>query len=358
MKAPAHGGDVYTPRFEKQAELLDFSSNISPLGLPAGVTRVITENPESFSAYPDPLSRSLRAALSAHHKVAMDRIVCGNGAADLIYRIAQWRRPKSALLIAPGFSEYEKALREAQTDIRLYRLADPDFGIREDFPDSINRDVDLLFLCNPNNPTGVTVEPALMEQILDRAHACGTTVVIDECFNEFLADPLRHSVVGYLDRIPHLIVLKAFTKTYAMAGFRLGYILCGDAKAAEDIADTGQPWSVSAIAQAAGVSALQDTDYVVRLRKMISIERDRMKKELTAAGVTVLGGEANYIFFRVDRDAEGARTFFSQLIERGILVRSCANYHGLDDRYFRAAVRAPGENDLFLKAVREALIIV
>jgi threonine-phosphate decarboxylase len=354
-----HGGDIYIPGFKKRAGFpgageapLDFSANISPLGLPPGVLTALTREAPSFDRYPDPRCGELREALAKHHGLGADRIVCGNGAADLIYRIVRRLKPKRALILSPSFSEYAKALEEADCTVVRYELRYPSFQVGEDILPLIPG-MDLMFLCNPNNPTGLLIDPGLVQGICQACVAAGVVLAADECFNEFLDTPGAHTLIGSLADSPGLIILKAFTKLYAMAGLRLGYILCGSPETARDIAGTGPPWSVSAVAQRAGIAALQEKAYVGELRRMIKAERETMKAALTGLGFEVLGGEANYLFFRISgfRGFDGD-VFFQSLLNRGILLRSCANYPGLDGSYYRAAVRTPAENRVFLEVLQ------
>ncbi|WP_010254185.1 threonine-phosphate decarboxylase CobD [Treponema primitia] len=348
-----HGGDIYSTPLAKGMQLLDFSANINPLGLPRGVIRAVKREAGNFDRYPDPLCRKLRAALAEYYRIDPDRIVCGNGAADLIYRIVQWKNPRKALLTAPIFSEYEKALSEKGCVFDQYPLSYPRFEIDEDILLRITGETGVVFLCNPNNPTGVLIRQDVLENVIRKCNETKTVLVIDECFNEFLDDPPAHSARNFLDGAPNLIILKAFTKTYAMAGLRLGYALCGSPEIANALAEIGQAWAVSQPAQAGGIAALKEEVYLERSRDLVIRERKYLKTALSNLGLEVLGGEANYIFFRI-KDGSGfsKKTFSQALLDRGILVRSCASYSGLDDSYFRIAVRLPKEDKILIRALQ------
>lgn len=353
MKGISHGGDIYTPRFERTRDILDFSANISPLGLPAGVASAVCQGLESCAVYPDPLCRELRIALAEHHRIDGSHIVCGNGAADLIYRIVHALHPRKALILEPSFSEYEKSLAEGGAEITRYSLAAPRFQLDRAFIQHINGETDILFLCNPNNPTGILIDPERLQEIAARCAETHTLLVADECFNEFLDEPAAHSLKDFLSAMKGLIILRAFTKVYAMAGFRLGYGLCGSPEIAAAVAAAGQAWPVSGIAQIGGIAALKEGEYVEKLRGMIRQERQKMREALAALGLTALGGEANYLFCRMD-PASGfdPDCLYPALLDRGILVRNCANFSGLDKRYCRIAIRTPGENQVLLETLR------
>ena len=353
-----HGGDTGAYQLEGKPPPLDFSSNISPLGLPDGVRRALAEKVSEFVNYPDPYQRKLRTALAEKHGMELERIVCGAGSADLIFRAVRALRPESVLVTAPAFSEYERASAESGAEVSYYPLTYPDFTVNDD----ILREIpgkDLVFLCNPNNPTGLLTPPETIRSILDECRKHGTILILDECFMDLIDDPDKYSSEPLLADYKNLIILKAFTKTYAMAGLRLGYALCAAACTAMEIESTGPPWSVSVPAQIAGIQALKETDYLAELRTLIKNERRRLKKGLADAGAEILGGSANYVFFRVgektgvpDPGAEPAK----RLAAKGILIRDCSNYKGLESgMYYRAAVRLPEENDLLIREISRIL---
>lgn len=348
-----HGGiDYIREGLPGGGPVLDFSVNVSPLGMSPAAARAAILSVSGCAKYPDPFCRSLREALASCLGLNADCIVCGNGAGDLIYRIARLKKPRRALVTAPTFSDYEKALREVSCEIVYHELPKNNFLLDERILSKINRGVQIVFLCSPNNPTGLTVNKNLLESIVRGCAGSGVTLVIDECFNEFLDDPLEHSALPFLRDFDNMIILRAFTKIYAMAGLRLGYCLTGKAPEAAAIADTGQAWPVSAVAQSAGIAALSDKAYVERVRCLVKAERARLKTEFTRLGIEVLGGEANFIFFRIGPDSGfDKKTFFDSLLRQRILIRRCNNFRGLDDSYYRSAILTRDENTLLLQAL-------
>ena len=182
-----------------------------------------------------------------------------------------------------------------------------------------------------------------------RGRACHATPVIDECFLDFLPEHESRTAKRFLAQFPELVILKAFTKLYAMAGVRLGYVLSGDEKLLENMREAGQPWAVSSLAQAAGVAALDETEYADHVRSLIARERPRMIASLRSLGLRVLEGQANFLLFKAPED------FGERLKEKGAVVRGCANYPGLDNTWYRTAVRTPEENEKLLKIMREVL---
>ena len=349
MKQLTHGGDWAGYRAEFGRDPLDFSANVSPLGLPKGVADAITAALPQADRYPDPLCRTLRAALSEAEGLPAEQILCGNGAADLIFRLALAVKPRRALVTAPTFAEYATALETVGCTVERFALNEAnDFAVTEEFLDAIVPGVEIVFLCQPNNPTGQLTALPLVEQILHRCAACGTLLVVDECFLDFLPDHALHTAKGLLGE-GDLVILKAFTKLYGMAGVRLGYALSADTALLEQMQACGQPWGVSSLAQAAGLAALEETAYVEKVRALIAEQRPRLTAGLRALGLRVLDGRANYLLF------QAPETLGEALRQRGAVLRSCANYPGLGPGWYRTAVRTGPENEQLLKLLAEVL---
>lgn len=347
-----HGGDVYSARQKMKQEPLDFSANINPMGMPPGAVRAAADALQQCTQYPDPLCRELRAALAAYEGIPAEQIVCGNGAADLIFRIVAATHPRRALLLEPTFAEYEQALRSMDCSIAYFPLQESEgFVLPEAFLQQLTPEINLLFLCNPNNPTGRTVSPALLQEIWKRCEEAGILLVVDECFNEFLEHPEQNTLKDVLETGANAVILKAFTKSFAMPGLRLGYGLCGNRDLAERIFSCGQPWGVSIPAQAAGVAALQEQGYLERMRRLIQTERRWLSENLARLGLCVFPSEANYILFRTETEIP----LRERMEQRGVLIRACGNYRGLDNRYYRIAVRGHGENERLIAALKCAL---
>lgn len=346
---PTHGGDWAGYEMEYGALPLDFSANTSPLGLPAGVKAAVIDSLEYADRYPDPRCRALTAKLAARYQVPQESILCGNGAADLIDRLALALRPGTALVTAPTFGEYAVALERVGCEVRAFPLRQENgFQLTEDFLDWISPETDVVFLCEPNNPTGITTPRPLLERVLERCRETGTLLVVDECFGDFLDQPEVHTMVPWLEE--HLLILKAFTKFYAMAGLRLGYCLCGSRALLAAMAQAGQPWPVSTPAQAAGVAALEETGYARRLRELILEQRPWLAERLTALGCCVVPGEANYLLFSCP-----VPELETKLRRRGILIRNCANYLGLCPGWYRVAVRTGPENQQLVTVLEEVI---
>lgn len=326
-----HGGRIY----DKSVKL-DFSVNINPLGMPKEVKQSIIDNIDNFETYPDTECIKLRKKLSQVEKVPFKNIVCGNGADDIIFKVSQVLNPKSALILSPTFSEYEKSLN---CDIKYYPLkCSNNFEIQLDILKHLNQ-VDVFYLCNPNNPTGMVVREGLMDLIVKKCQQEKITLIVDECFLNFVINGI--SFKRYLNSDLNLIILRAFTKIYSMAGIRLGYAMCSNSKVCKDISNYGQAWNVSSIAQVCGLSALNCIDYIDKTQKYVEIERSFLKSNLESLGLKVYPSVANYFLMQSNLD------LYNLLLREKILIRECSNYIGLDNSYFRISVKSHKEN-LFL----------
>ena len=349
---PLHGGDWASYQRKHGAMPLDFSASVSPLGLPPAVRAAAVAALDDADRYPDPSCAVLRGALAREHAVVPSWVLCGNGAADLIYRLVYALKPVRALLCAPTFAEYACALGQVGCAVDYLLLS-----ASNDFALPVHRLLeaegvapDLVVLCEPNNPTGRTTPRDQLERVFEHCARTQTTVLVDECFNDFLDDPAAHTVVPLLGRYPNVVVLKAFTKLYAMAGLRLGYALCSNEGFLAALERAGAPWGVSAVAQAAGLAALEARDYREAVRALVREERPYLAAALEDLGCWVIPGEANYLLFWCREPR------LRSLLElRGILVRDCANFRGLGPGWYRVAVRTRAHNDRLLAAIREVL---
>ena len=345
MSKHKHGGDIYSHSY-----LSDYSANINPLGPPPGVLTAVKESAGMIANYPDVEQRELKKALSRKIGTKPEYLIFGNGAAELIFALALGLRPKRALLAAPGFAEYEEALLAAGCKVEYYPLLEEkNFVVQPDYLEYLSSDVDMLFLCNPNNPTGSLTERKLLLKIAEKCRECQITMVVDECFNGFLDEPWEYTLKEWTDQYPNLFLLNAFTKIYAMPGLRLGYGICSDMQVLEQMCRVLQPWSVSLPAQRAGVAALKEEVYVETARALIREEKYYLAKELQRLGFVVWNPAANYIFFK------GPEGLLKACQRKGYLIRDCANYRNLSAGYYRIAVRTREENAAFIIALKQIM---
>jgi threonine-phosphate decarboxylase len=337
-----HGGDTYG-----LGDVVDFSASLNPLGMPMQVVRALKVAAASFEAYPDPLCRDLVAALAQREEVPANQIVVTAGASDAFSRIAAAVKPHKVLVCSPCYSGYEQALHPFWPQVVHHSLvARENFDVTERILDYIEPDIDMLMLCTPNNPTGRVIPRELLCKILRKADRWGTFVVVDECYIDFTVE---HSCVSLLDRFPNLIVVKAFTKTYAMAGFRLGYCMSAREDMADAIREAGDPWAVSSPAQVGGMAALEAPGYLQLTRDYVIEQRAVLEEGLRKLGLFVIPSAANFILF------QSIVPLYDALLERGFVIRRCANFRGLDNMWYRIAVRTRDQNARLLEAMSEVL---
>lgn len=341
-----HGGDIYS--FAESHEgtlLLDLSANINPFGIPETVRQAMHNAVENCTCYPDPLCRALRRTIGNAENVPPDFLFCGNGAAEVLFRLSTALKPRTALLTAPTFAEYEQSLQSCKIMLHTL-LEEEDFVVTPRILQDITEQLDIVYLCNPNNPTGRTIEPKLLRQIVHQCAECGAYLVVDECFNDFLTEADTNTLKGLLVEYPKLILLRAFTKMYAVPGVRLGYCMCADSKVIEMLYHAGQPWNVSVIAQACGIAATGLCEFAQKTARMIEQERAFMLHELEARRLKVFTGQANFLLWKT-----ADTKLHNKLLQKGILIRNCANYHGLAPGFYRTAVKSRSENLRFLRAL-------
>lgn len=341
-----HGGDLYS-----RPVRLDFSANTNPLGTPERVRQAVVESAQLLNQYPDPYCRELTGALAEFEQVPRENILCGCGAAELIFSFCAAVKPRRVLELAPTFSEYASGAESVGCAVQRYPLhRENGFALTAEFAEYLkSADCDVLFLCNPNNPTGQTIEPDLLDRIAQICHERRIRLFLDECFLDLSDQGRELSMKGMLCDCPELLILKAFTKSYGMAGLRLGYCLSADAQLLTAMGRSVQPWNVSLPAQKAGVAALKERAFLQKTRALIQAQRAWLSGELERLGFYVCPAQANYLLLHHEA------SIYERLMEKGILVRDCSNYHGLERGWFRVAVRREEENRALIDAIRSVL---
>ncbi len=339
-----HGGDIYGGGIRH-----DFSSNVNPLGAPESVIEAVRLASKRIHLYPDPYCRALRAALAEYEKASEDHIICGNGASELIYAYCSALSPRTAVMPAPTFSEYERALmREGCAVFRYVLSRENDFALDAGFLDFVReKRPDAVFLCRPNNPTGRLSDEGLIKEILKLTESLGAALFLDECFLD-MTDSGR-SFAEYASEYTNLFVLKAFTKNFGMAGLRLGYAITSDIKLLSKMSYETQPWNVSTVAQEAGAAALREGEFLEKTRRLIKTERAWLKKRLEGLRFYVCPSDANFLLFY------GKTGLHTSLRRRGIAIRDCSGFFGLGEGWYRISVRTHEENEALICAIREVL---
>lgn len=334
-----HGGDVYRNPIE-----YDFSINVNPLGMPLASIQAAHEGIVLTGRYPDYKAEQLCHAIAKAKQIPADRIIPGNGAAELLYALGQ-TIPGKALTLAPTFTGYAEAAAAGGGEL-TYASDEQELLAKMD--DSIR----LVFLCNPNNPTGTLFTREQILRVLAKAEAMQAYVCVDECFLPFLEEEASYSMLPYLAKHPRLLVLRAFTKIYCMAGLRLGYLACGDTELQSRIRAKLQPWNTSIPAQLAGIAALSDTEYLAKTRENLQAERAYLVPRLRELVAEVYDGYGNFLLFRDEPDLK------ERMLEVGVLIRACGDFEGLDDTYFRIGIRSHSENQEFIRRLARVKNVV
>jgi len=346
-----HGGDIYGAAEElglSNDQIIDFSASINPLGVPKCVVKEIKSNIIHLYSYPDPKARELRSQIAKYHDIEPEHIICGNGSTELIYLTLRALRPKIVLIPMPTFSEYERAckmvLGAKVIDYELKREDNFDIeigGFIKEMERIARADPqNMVFLCNPNNPTGRLIKREDMLKIIGASKYLKCYLVIDEAFMDFLPE---HSVIKEIRDNPYLIVLRSMTKFYALSGLRLGYGVFPSG-IVKTIMEYKEPWTVNTLAQRAGVSALLDIDYRRKTLRLISKERVFLEEGFKKLGLDYIPSYANYYLISLDN----AKGVVESLRKRGILVRDCSNFRGLSGSYIRVAVKSRNDNKKLL----------
>lgn len=343
-----HGGDVYRNQVN-----LDFSVNINPFGIPDKVKEALFQAVSLCTQYPDDKVFDLTQKLAGKIGISPECLLFGNGASELFWAIVHAIKPKTVLIPVPSFSGYQKAAVCEDCEMRFYYMKEKDaFSLTEDFlvelTDSKKENrPDLIFLANPNNPTGSCIPAELLCRIVKLCREEKIWIVVDECFLAFTQrqeDTLLQEAV----RSPYLIVVRAFTKIYGIPGVRLGYLV-SEREMVLRLKKHLPEWNVSLLAQYAGAAALEEDDFVKQTSSYIKEQRAYLKTELEKLGITVFPGEADYLLINSDSK------LYEKLLARKILIRDCSNYFGLREGYYRIAVKKRNENEQLLAAVKESI---
>lgn len=349
-----HGGNVeeISRKYNiKEQEIIDFSANINPYGISPKVKDAMIRAIDKIQRYPDITYYKLKKSIASYENTAKDNIILGNGAAEVIFNIVRGLKPRKALIQAPTFSEYEDALKSIGCKVKHY-IMEEDFTTNEGFIEAIDKEIDIVFLCNPNNPTGILVDRQIIKKLLDKCREKKTVLVIDESFMDFIEKKTNYSAIRYIDEYENLIVVKSLTKFFAYPGIRIGYGLTSNDKYKDKINNISVPWSINTVAVEGAIYSLIDESYIQNTIDYVKKENDFLYEELKKfQSLSVYKGWANFLFFKLNIKID----LKEELIKKGILIRSCNNYIGLKDGYYRVAVRTREENLKLIKVLKNII---
>ncbi len=340
-----------------KCKVIDFSANINPLGLSPKAKAAIIKNIASVACYPEPYSRSLKKALGDFHGIEQDNLALGNGSIELIYLIPRALKAKRILIVTPTFSEYEFAAESTGAKIIFFKTEESEnFKVELYKLQKLLPQVDLVFLGNPNNPTGSCLSAKELRSLARLCARHKTILVIDEAFMDFSKAFDEDSFLQIAPKNRFLLILRSLTKFFALPGLRIGYA-AANRDLIRKISDLQYPWNINSLAQIAGQEVLNDRGYISYSREYIAKERAFLFGSLKdIKGLKAFSPASNFIFCKLQECAiKSAKVLNERLVKRGIAVRNCDNFRGLNERFFRVTIKKRDENLKLITALREIL---
>ena len=346
-KQISHGGPFSITH--PSPDILDFSSNINPMGTSALVRKTIKNQLDAIQIYPDSKSTQLRKNLQRYTKIPYSQIVVGNGATEIIYNFCQaFLSNKTPVLIPiPTFGEYESAAKLSGAKISFFKT----MNLEKDVDDFISKlpNNGCIFICNPNNPTGNLISKKTLQKIIISANKKKTLVFIDECFIELVPDH-DESIIKFIKKYNNLFILRSLTKSFALAGLRIGYGV-GSKQMISVLNKIKIPWNVSGLAQQAASAALLHSFYLTKVKKMIKKESFYLINYISKLkNFQCNTTSTNFILIKTKMKSQ---TLQKKLLEKKILIRDCSTIRGLNNNYIRIAVKTRKENEKLIKALEK-----
>ena len=347
-KPVSHGGLYSMPNLRN--DILDFSSNINPLGPSPKVLKTIKNQLDTIQIYPDSESLELRKNLQQYTKIQSTQIVVGNGATEIIYNFCKaFLSRKTPVLIAiPTFGEYEAAAKMVNAKVKFYKT----MNLKKDLDNFISKipNNGCIFICNPNNPVGYLTPKKYLKKIIIAANKKNTLVFVDECFIELVPN-YNESIISFVKKYSNLFVLRSLTKSFGLAGIRIGYAI-GDKKQISILNKIKIPWNVSGLSQYAASTALLIPNYLDKSKKIIEKESLYLKNKISKLeNFDCYNSTANFILIKSKLKSKYLQ---KKLLKKKILIRDCTSFRGLDGNYIRVAVKTRKDNQKLVQAM-EAL---
>lgn len=356
-----HGSDLETIEQIykiKKENIVSFAANINPLGISPKLKDTLSEQIDSIMNYPEREYTSLRNKISRYINTDIEDIIVGNGSTELISLFIQIKHPKKALIVGPTYSEYEREVSLGGGSSLYYRLEEEnDFRIDiESLDNELESDVDLLVICNPNNPTSSAITRSDMRKILDICKKKGIFVMVDETYVEFSEDIQKITCIPLTSYYNNIVILRGISKFFSAPGLRLGYAVCGNGDLLKEMNQRKNPWTINSLAAIAGEIMFSDEDYIARTRLLISKERDRVCHILSGCpNIKVFSPVANFVLIKILKNGVTSMDLFEAAIEKGYLIRDCSTFPFLDNKYIRFCFMNPQQNDALLDILLDTL---
>ena len=339
----------------KKEDIIPFAGNVNPLGISPLLKKSMASHIESISEYPDRDYKELRSTLALYCNVPMEHIIVGNGATEMISLTMQLLRPKHALLLSPTYSEYTREIDLVGGHVEEYFLRE-DLDFKLDLNDLISKltdDIDLLAICNPNNPTSSALNTEEITKILTHCKLHDIFVMIDETYVEFAPSVQEVTAVPYTKEFSNLMVLRGVSKFYAAPGMRFGYGITGNKEFLSQMKEKQIPWSLNSLGAYAGEQMFKDTSYIRQTRALILTERDRMFLELKKmSSFKVYFPYGNFILVKILKPEVTSFDVFEACIKEGLMIRDCSSFQCLDGEFVRFCIMKPEDNDRLLNVLK------
>jgi threonine-phosphate decarboxylase len=328
---------------------MDFSANINPIGPPPALREKWNDFYQKITVYPDPFAEQLTSRIVESEQISHDSILIGNGGAELITLVARFLQGKKVLVVEPTFSEYEMACRANHCEIQYHQLIEPNFELSMDELRPSLPSADALFLCNPNNPTGIQYSVSTILSIIEECEKQNCFVILDEAFYDFLID--YHSFIPYIYKFSNLIIIRSMTKMFAIPGLRLGYLAARPNIIAK-LSRLQPHWSINTIALLAGELCLQNKDYIKETQSFIWEERERLNTFFNKNNYEVTPSQVNFYLLQ-DPFLKDQFGLFEFLLHKGIIPRHTFNFPGLEGNWLRFAIKSKQENSKLMEVLLE-----
>lgn len=338
----------------KKEEIVSFSANVNPLGISPRLSSDLSEHIHCIETYPDREYTDLRKAIASYAGCDEKSIIVGNGSTELISLFIQVTAPKRALILGPTYSEYEREITLNGGRTSYYPLReDGDFVLNpDDFISHLSDDIDLIVLCNPNNPTSSVIRSSTMRKILDSCKEHDINVMVDETYVEFCENERDITSVGLTSFYNNLIVLRGTSKFFAAPGLRLGYAITGNEDILKEINQKKNPWMISSLAEEAGKIMFTDTDYIRASKDLIFSERKRIYNILKdSRAYRPYYPHANFMLIKILDTDQNSHSLFERCIKKKLMIRDCSTFPFLSDRFIRICFMMPEDNDRLLEVL-------